>query len=287
MWLFYVDEYGNDVMQVDQTAASPTLKQGVPEWFILAAVGIPAHSRSTLAEQLRVTKARACPDWEQRPWKDTEIKGRDLRQGMERLERGAPPLRPSGFRTLNKKSMRWLCRDLGWAFRKYRPIIYVIAIDKRALVTRENAFQPVAIAYTFLQQRLALLVEQILGPSEGAVIVADEQTGHESSFRKGMFHHVRDALSRQLTTKPNFELLLDKPVWVNAHLSVVDRELLQLPDIVAYSSAAACMSGSAPVGIHYVWEPTSACMALNWRTHKVPGGGFTIYPKPEAYPKGV
>lgn len=288
MWLFYVDEYGDDSMVVaDANAPVVALKPGVSEWFVLSAVGIPAHCRLTLAEQLRLVKDRAFEDWRDEQWCDTEVKGRHLRQAVLRLQKGKGPLRPEGYKTLDLKRAELLCSDLGWLLTKFRPVIYVVAIDKTALLEKGNGYSPIGIAYAYLQQRLALLVEQVLGPSEGVLIVADEQSGHESAFRSGTFHKTRRALSKGLAKQPNFDLLLDKPVWVNAHLSDSEREIIQLADLVAYSAGRACTTGSCPEEPHYLWSEISQCMALNWRTHKIPGGGFTIYPRPKSYPTGL
>lgn len=287
MWLFYVDEFGDDVSLKDPSAAQPKLKPGAAEWFVLSAVGIPAHSRLTLADQIRITKDRAFPGWSTRPWARSEIKGRHLRYAHDRLSAGKTVSRPAAHAGLTPKTLKRLCADLSWSFYKYRPLVYVVAIDKQRLITDNKGFSPVGIAYTFLQQRLALLTEQILGPSEGVVIVADEHIGHERHFREGEFHKVRAALTRNLRTQPDFELLLDKPVWIDAQQSIVDRELLQLPDIVAYAAGSTCKRDAVPTHPGVLWPAIASHLALNWSSHKVPGGGFTIYPRPSKYPKGL
>jgi hypothetical protein len=288
MWLFYVDEFGDDSMALASgDAVAPKLKQGVSEWFILSAVGIPSHSRLIVADQLIALKDHHFRGWQNRPWCDTEIKGRHLKQAAVRLDAGKPALRPEGFKKLDKHGAQSLCDDLGWMIRKYRPIIYVIAVNKQEMLDTGKNLPPVAVAYAYLQQRLALLVEHVLGPSEGVVIVADEQSGHERDFRAGRFHTVRKALANGLTTQPKFDLLLDKPVWVNAELSSVDREILQLADIVAFEAGETCLTGMTPTAHYCLWEHIATCLALNWRTHRVTGGGFTIYPRPGSYPKGL
>jgi len=136
------------------------------------------------------------------------------------------------------------------------------------MLAKRSDHAPVGVAYAYLQQRLALLVEQ-------------------GDFRSGTFHKTRKALSYGLHTQPKFDLLLDKPVWVNAGLSDNEREIIQLADINAYTAAQACTGGACPMEAYYLWSEISSCMALNWKTHRLPGGGFTVYPRPASYPKGM
>lgn len=290
MWLFYVDESGSDSMATVTTNGVTSLKPGNSDWFVLSAVGIPDHCRLTLAEQMRVVKDRTFVDWRDKPWSDSEIKGSFIRHAALKLAKGEAPMKPAAYKGLTERQVKTLCSDLGWVLRKYRPIIYAIAIDKRALLAKHaNGDIPSAagIAYTYLQQRLALLAEQILGVTETVAIVADEQTGHEGEFREGKLHAVRKEFSKNLAKKPNFDLLLDKPVWVNAALSETEREIIQLADVVAYAAATTCQTGSVPTEYYCIWDNVASCMALNWRTHKLPNGGFTIYPKPTHYPAGL
>lgn len=288
MWLFYVDEFGDDLMgTVGDDDGTPELNPAYSDWFILSAVGIPSHSRLVLAEQLQSIKTHHFPGWHKRSWRESEIKGRDLKQAANRLASGKIALRPDCFRSLTKQGIHYLCNDLGSVFRKFRPIIYVVAVDKKAMLASEKDLPPVAVAYAYLQQRLALLVEHILGPSEGVLIIADEQSGHEKDFRAGRFHDVRKALAHGLTTQPKFDLLLDKPVWVNANLSKNDREILQLSDIVAFAAGETCLNGRTPDEFYCLWDEIVSCMAEHWRSRKITDGGFTIYPRPRKYPTGL
>ena len=111
------------------------------------------------------------------------------------------------------------------------------------MLAKRSDHAPVGVAYAYLQQRLALLVEQ------------------------GDFRY--------------------KPVWVNAGLSDNEREIIQLADIIAYTSAQACTGGACPMEAYYLWREISSCMALNWKSHRLPGGGVTVYPRPASYPKGM
>jgi hypothetical protein len=50
----------------------------------------------------------------------------------------------------------------------------------------------------------------------------------------GGIHEIRSELENDLTRVPNYNLVLDKPLWVDTDLSVWDREIIQLADIAAF-----------------------------------------------------
>src|SRR6266540_5652336 len=105
-------------------------KRGVAEWFILAAVGISETSRKDLAEDLSEIKDYFFPGWRARPWGETEIKGSYLRAAHKRLAHRRRPAKPTGYHRLTVNRLDRLIHDLGSLFRKFRPHIYVVAIDK-------------------------------------------------------------------------------------------------------------------------------------------------------------
>lgn len=295
MLLFYIDEYGDTEIQRQRaTQAVPwSLKPGASEWFVLSAVGIPETSRLDLARRIREVKAcHFLKDFPDGPWKDTEIKGRFLRMAADRLQKGKTPLTPLGYRSLSsQKKLEAMCRDLGLVWHRFRPLIYVVAIDKNKLIqrSRNTRFHPLGIAYTYLQQRLSLLVAQVYGQSEGVLMIADEQTAHESLFRQGQVHKVRKAMTAKgrLTIPPDFDLILDKPIWINPDLNVMDREIIQLADITAYSAARLVRSRNVPAEPWFFWQGISSRLSVHWSNGRIEGGGFTIYPKPTPYPPGL
>src|SRR6266705_529787 len=234
MLLFYLDEFGEGAMKRERVRNRWVLDPHVSQWFVLAAVGIAETSRNDLAANIVQIKDRYFSKWRDFPWKDSEIKGRYLHNAMTRL---AARRRPSqnGYRTLTLSRAQRLCADLNRLFLKFRPIIYAVAVDKRALARRPQPWEPVAVAYSFLQQRLAFLVDEVFGDAEGALMVADDQQSHEKLFRSGKMLATRLQITGALPRQPNFDLVLDRPVWIDPNLHPLDREILQLPDVVCYA----------------------------------------------------
>lgn len=157
------------------------------------------------------------------------------------------------------------------------------AVDKKALLVKKNAAPPLGAAYTYLQQRVALTVEKVHA-GEGAILVADQQTQHERFFRSGEMNSVRDGMTGPLPVQPNFNLVLDKPLWIDTELSGWDREILQLSDVVAYSAAECLRRGEAPKEPCFLWDKIRPHFAVQWSTGSVESGGFAVYPKPARYP---
>lgn len=141
MLLFYIDEFGDSELKRQRAHRGLpwSLKPGVSDWFVLSAVGIPESTRLDLAGRVQDLKATHFgKSWATRPWKDTEIKGRFLRMAGERLQRGKQPIHPFGYQRLSSmRHLEALCQDLGNLWRLFRPITYVVAIDKKRLIQRK------------------------------------------------------------------------------------------------------------------------------------------------------
>lgn len=260
-----------------------TLATDVSQWFILGAVGIAETSRKDLAEEIKGIKSRYMPGWDLEAWKDTEIKGRYLHNATRKLKDGKLPSQ-KGYRNLTTAGAHRLCDDLSRLFLKFRPIVYAIAIDKAAQARRTRPHEPEGIAYAFLQQRLALLVDDVYGDAEGALMVADEQQSHEKLFRSGRMLEIRTQITSGLPRQPDFDLLLDRPVWIESRLHPLDREILQLPDLVCYAVADLVRTNSAPSGRAHMWPQIRACLATHFTTGEIADAGVAIYPRPKTYP---
>lgn len=289
MLIFYVDESGDSGLGRDENDQKK-LKPGAPRWFILASVGISDTSRLSVFDELRILKDKYFPAWKTLDWSESEIKASYLRQAAKRLRMGKPALKPRQYNSLSIENLRDMCDHIERRlFKKFRPWVYAIVVDKQRLIEKySNPYSPVGIAYAYLQQRIAHLLDQVLGRTEGAVIVADAQVRHEQSFASGVLNDIRDSLSASLPMEPDFSLLLDKPVWVNPELSPTEREIIQLPDLVAGAALSTCRLGAAPSGFEHLWGGISKCFCPHWTTGDVEDAGFSIYPRPtSSYPGGL
>ena len=94
-------------------------------------------------------------------------------------------------------------------------------------------------------------------------------------------------MTSSLPVQPNFELLLDRPMWINPDWHPLDREILQLPDLVAYAVSEAVRIGAAPIGQHLLWDDFAPCLATHWATGAVADAGLAIVPRPTVYPTGI
>lgn len=287
MLLFYVDESGETNMRRRLGARTWQLAPGASPLFVLAAVGVHQASRSDVAQDITQIKDRVFPGWRTQPWGDTELKGSYLAQAQRRLDSGRIPLNPPGYRGMTGPNLANLRASLGSLFKKYRPVIYAIAVDKVAEVQRAVPRPAEGIAYAFLHQRLALLIDHVFGDDYGALVIADEQQTHERFFRSGRMLAMRTTMTSALPVQPNFELLLDRPMWINPDWHPLDREILQLPDLVAYAVSEAVRTGIAPLGQHLLWDDFASCFATHWGTGAVADAGLAIVPRPVAYPHGV
>ena len=123
-----------------------------------------------------------------------------------------------------------------------------------------------------------------LRSTERPCFVADQQTQHEALFRAGKFKDTRAALTQRLARKPNYDLVLDKPLWVDTALSSWDREIIQLADIAAYSVNECLKRGTTPHESVYLWQQIRTCMAAHFTTGAASGAGLSIYPNSAALP---
>lgn len=283
MLLFYLDEFGEGSMKRSRRNNRWVLDPAVSQWFVLAGVGIPETSRKDLAENLTDMKDRYFPTWRSAEWKDTEIKGRYLHNATRNLARSRLPSQ-RGYRSLTATTANNLCGELARLFLKFRPIVYAIAINKAAHARRSRPHEPEGIAYAFLQQRLALLVDEVYGDAAGAIMVADEQQSHEKLFRSGRMLQLRTEITSGLPRQPNFDLMLDRPLWIESKLHPLDREILQLPDLVCYAVAELITSGAVPTARAHMWPEIKSCFAYHFTTGLVPDAGLAIYPRPTSYP---
>jgi hypothetical protein len=276
MLLFYIDESGHHRMDADRD--DPTrLARDTTEWFVLSAVGIRDTSRRPLAEEVdRIKRDHLRPD-KSGSWNETEIKGRRLAITWDNVRDGDD--RPDGYRLASAEKVEALEKDLRLLFSRFRPITVTVAIDKHRLFATRPGEPALGWAYAFLYRRLALLLARIY-PGEGGVLVADQQTEHEKAFRDHELTRIRDELARGRLTA-DYRLLLDRPLWIDSSLSTWDREIIQLADLVAFTTHMGVESGFET---QTLWPAIYPTLARGWSDGEPDGEGLVIYPNPAAWP---
>ncbi len=283
--IFYADEFGDHSMLTVPHKMPAELKSGTSDFFILTGVGVRDASRKPLADSLLKIKKKHFGTLASGPWSDSEIKGRYLMRASRSVASGNILVTPSAYATLNTgHKVESFIKDLGLVFATYRPLVFAVAIDKRAMLQHRKDLHPLGVAYAYLHQRIAAVMEDLY-TGDAAIIVADQQTQHEAFFRTGKMNEIRKQLTTGLARKPDYDLVLDKPLWVDTDLSSWDREIIQLADIVAYSAAECMKRRSAPTELCFLWKQIERCMAVHWNTGRIVGSGLSIYPKESIAPK--
>jgi len=283
--IFYADEFGDHSMLTAEDRKPPELKKGTSEFFVLTGVGVRDTSRKPIADALFKLKKKHFGAAASLSWGESEIKGRFLMRVSRSVASGNVLENPSAYAALDSPhKVNALIKDLGLVFATFRPLVFAVAIDKRAMLSNKKDLHPLGVAYAYLHQRIAAAMEDLYA-GDASIIVADQQTQHEAFFRTGKMNEIRSQLTNALPRKPNYDLVLDKPLWVDTELSSWDREIIQLADIVAYSAAECMKRGVPPTELCYLWKEIERCMAVHWQTGKILGSGLSIYPKEAKAPK--
>lgn len=275
MLIFYVDEMGNAGINANSLAAHP--------YFILGAMAIHDTERMSLCKALRDMKRHHFPHMQEMPWADTEIKGRYLDQTFRLHEKGRFPSEPRGYASLSPDGLRKLLDSLSNLVHRFRPVFYFVAVDKQAMLDKypEEMRSPIGLAYAYLQQRAALLVEKVYGEEECAVFLADEHTQHEGLYRSGKMAQIREYVQSRAYRPAKMDLVLEKPIWLNKEEMPVDREITQLTDFALYQVGSAIIRKQWGGNLLPRIGPY---IARHWSTGKVRDSGITIVPRPQRYP---
>ena len=282
MLLFYIDESGHHRMDAD--ADDPArLTRDTTDWFVLSAVGIRDTSRRPLAEAIDRIKRERLGATPERPWNETEIKGRRLAITQRWHESGTPA--EDAYPVLDDPTkLAALEHDLRMLFSRFRPLTFSVAIDKRALFAQRPGDSALGWAYAFLYRRMALSLERLY-PGEGGVLVADQQTEHEKAFRSGDLTRLRDDLAETAPwLRADYRLLLDRPLWIDSTLSTWDREIIQLADLAAFTTHEGLSRGFDSAGARSLWPAIRAVLAEDWNKGGPDGEGLVIFPRPQRWP---
>lgn len=276
MLIFYVDETGDAGLPA--AADQSEVTSGTSNYFTLAGVGIRDSSRESLARYLLRLKEKHFGEIAAGDWHDTEIKGRYLLHVARALTHHRRINAPTGWKQFaDREQFDALIRDLSNALLTFRPIVLTNVVDKRKMTQRGAQLNPIGIAYSYLQRNVALTLEH-QHAGEGAVIVADQQTQHEALFKSGGIHEIRSELEKDLTRTPNYNLVLDKPLWVDTELSVWDREIIQLADIAAFLVTRLVEDTEPPAELAALWEAFVPQFARHHSSGRILGRGIAMYP---------
>ena len=274
--IFYVDETGNAAVSTREN--STEFKHGTSNYFTLAGVGIRDSSREPLARYLLRLKGKHFGEIAGADWGETEIKGRYLLHVARALDRGGRIVAPTGWQQFtDRDAFDALVHDLSNALLTFRPLVLVNVVDKRKMAQRDIQPNPIGIAYSYLQRNIALTLEH-QHAGEGGVIVADQQTQHEALFKSGGIHEIRSELEKDLTRVPNYNLVLDKPLWVDTELSVWDREIIQLADVAAFLVTKLIDDSEPPHELAALWEALMPQFARHHKSGRILGRGIAMYP---------
>jgi hypothetical protein len=255
------------------------LKSDTSEWFVLSAIGIRDTTRRVLAEEIDRIKRQRLGAGTNAPWNDTELKGRKLAITWSNIRDDAT--RPGGYPTIRTATqLDALETDASLLFSRFRPITVTVAIDKRRLLALRPGEPALGWAYAFLYRRLALLLAR-LHPGEGGVLVADQQGEHEKAFEVGELTRIRDELSLAGRLHADYRLLLDRPLWIDSRLSTWDREIIQLADLVAFTTHEGVQHD---FGTQRLWPAIYPTLSRGWTDGEVDGEGIVIFPKPAYWP---
>jgi len=270
MLLFYVDESGI-------TGGGSASAEGRARYFSMAAVGIRDSSRAVLASALHDLRVKyfgntAVAD----SWETTELKARYLAAVA-----GAGGEWPPPYGSLSDKSRQAnLVNDLRKVLARFRPLIFAVVVDKAKLPPGEN---PTAVAYAKLYERVALVLEHV-NVGESALFIADRQDEHERVFERGEVHAARSRLASKGSLRPDFSLIIDRPIWLDPSVSTWDREIIQLADLVALPAREWAAGLTPPKEPYLLWEALKPLFAVHWNEGTPQKGGLVIYPPPIKYP---
>lgn len=281
MLLFYIDESGHHRMAPDDEHPG-RLARDTSDWFVLSAVGIRDIERRPVAEALDALKSELLGSRPGRAWGDTELKGRRLAITRRRVE-GSPADPDADYTAVaDGTHLDELETRVAGLFERFRPVVFTVAIDKQRLFTERPGEPALGWAYAFLYRRIALELERD-HPEEGGILVADQQTEHEKAFRDRELTRIRDELAAQGRLKADYRLLLDRPLWIDSSLSTWDREIVQLADLVAFTTHEGVDRGFDSPAARRLWPAIRAVLDRDERG-AYDGAGLVIFPKPDPWP---
>ena len=250
---------------------------------MLSAVGIRDTSRRPLAEAIDSLKRTHLGASD--AWGDTELKGRRLAVTRKRID-GEGRARDVEYEypaVQTDDEFAALLHSTALMFDRFRPLTFTVAIDRTRLEAARHGESALGWAYAFLYRRIAVALERLY-PGEGGVLVCDRQDAHEKQFTSGELLRIRDELATRTNLKADFRVLLDRPLWMDPTQSTWDREIVQLADLVAFTTHEGVKRGFDSDHARGLWPSIRSCLNVDIRTGEPDGEGLVIFPKPERWP---
>lgn len=281
MLLFYIDESGHHRMAPDDHHPA-RLTRDTSDWFVLSAVGIRDTDRRPIAEALDALKTELLGAHPDRPWNETELKGRRLAITRRRVDGTRADADADYPAVADAAQLDAVEAGVAALFARFRPIVFSVAIDKERLFTERPGEPALGWAYAFLYRRITLELERDF-PGEGGILVADQQTEHEKAFRDHELTRIRDELAARGRLRADYRLLLDRPLWIDSSLSTWDREIVQLADLVAFTTHEGVDRGFDSPAARTLWPAIRGVLARDDQG-EFDGEGLVIFPKPERWP---
>jgi hypothetical protein len=278
--LFYVDESGTASAEGSTVAGTDSRHL---DYFVLAAVGIHDSSRAPLARAVIDIKAKylgvpkAKDDWRSR-----ELKARYLMAVARKGQHFSAAQVPAPYVALvDVGARKRLAYDLRRLFTRFRPATVAVVVDKTAL--KPTGLHPLEVGYAKLYEQVALVSEHVYG-GETAILVPDLQLEHEKQFESGDVLKVREMLKSKGTYAPDFNLVMDKPLWIADKQSILDREIIQLADIAAYATYEWYRDKQPPTEPCLLWDAIAPSFVTHMNKTVPLGAGLRVYPDPGKYP---
>jgi hypothetical protein len=97
-------------------------------------------------------------------------------------------------------------------------------------------------------------------------------------LKSGGIHEIRSELEKELTRTPNYNLVLDKPSWVDTDPSIWDREIIQIADVVAFPVTKLVDDAEPPAKLAPLWEALLPQFARHYQSGRILGRGIAMYP---------
>ncbi|MCD6359750.1 MAG: DUF3800 domain-containing protein [Armatimonadetes bacterium] len=254
MYLVFLDESGSAYVNYDSFKRGYEARhKDLPpakcpaEYFVLSGIGIHERHMPMVDEWFAGVKRDFLQNPTASAGEEYEIKGEilyALRQGQTpgAWEGSRVPKRKRKFldaqqnlwTSLSPHELGKLEKSIFDLLGRLSPVVWAIVINQRDHFRkhRANAWAPLHIAMTYLQQRVLHYVQAVHGVYERAMFVMDETSKLSTASQFDDYLAMRNVINHTAAWPVDFKrYLVDVPVFGKSHL----HESLQLADIITYA----------------------------------------------------